>query len=63
MLWRALHHTNVLRLVGVTMTEDQLVAVSEWMAGGNVMQYVKANPGVNRLGLVCVPFKARTTRH
>ena len=58
MLWRALRHTNVLRLVGVTITEDLLVAVSEWMAGGTIMQYVEAKPEANRLGLVRFPFKA-----
>ena len=63
MLWRTLRHTNILPLVGVTMTERQLVVVSEWMAGGNITQYVEAKPEVNRLGLVCFPSKARSTSY
>ena len=37
---------------GVTMTDDQLVAVSEWMIDGTIMEFVKVNINVNRLGLV-----------
>lgn len=56
MVWRALYHPNVLPLLGVTVTEDQLVAVSEWMMGGDIMEFVKMNVDVDRLGLVCFSF-------
>jgi len=51
-VWSALHHENILPLLGGTVTEDQLVVVSEWMVGGNVMEFVKVNVHADRLGLV-----------
>ena len=34
------------------MTEAQFAMVSEWMANGNINDFVKANPDANRLELV-----------
>ena len=51
-MWRAIHHPNVLPLLGVTTTEDQLVMVSKWMPRGNIVEFTKAYPDVDRLGLV-----------
>ena len=53
-LWNTLSHPNVLKLVGVQgdMEKGQFITISEWMAHGNVMQYIKNNH-VNRLELVC----------
>jgi len=56
--WGALHHPNVLPLIGVTMSGDHFVMVSEWMAKGNINEYVKTDPNVDRLGLVCFLLKA-----
>ena len=53
MTWKCLRHLNVLPLLGVTMIENRLVMVSEWMENGNVIEFVKANDNVDRLGLVC----------
>ena len=53
MTWKCLLHLNVLPLLGVTMIENRLVMVSEWMENGNVIEFVKANDNVDRLGLVC----------
>ena len=52
-LWNTLSHPNVVKLVGVhgDMNKGQFITVSEWMAHGNVMQYIKKNY-VNRLELV-----------
>ena len=58
MTWRTLQHPNVLPLIGVTMTETQFAMVSEWMANGNINNFVKAHPDVNRLGLVGFSFEA-----
>ena len=58
MIWRFLHHPNVLPLLGVTMTGNRLVTVSEWMENGNINQFVKAHPSVDRLELVCLLFGA-----
>lgn len=52
MTWRSLDHPNVLPLLGVTMDETRFVMVSEWMENGNINQFLKKNPGVDRLDLV-----------
>ena len=56
--WKTLRHPNVLPLIGVTMTETQFEMVSEWMANGNINDFVKAHPDVDRLGLVGFVFEA-----
>ena len=50
--WNALRHPNVLPLLGVTMTENLFVVVSEWMVKGNINEFVKVNTKANRLELV-----------
>ena len=52
MVWRALRHPNVLPLLGVTITENRLVMVSEWMTRGNIKEFTKADVDANRLELV-----------
>ena len=52
MTWKRLRHPNVLQLLGVTMTENRLVMVSGWMAKGSINDFVKAEAGADRLGLV-----------
>ena len=52
-LWNTLSHPNVLKLVGAQwcVEKEQFTTVSEWMAHGNIMQYIKNNR-TNRLELV-----------
>ena len=57
MTWKSLLHPNVLPLMGVAMTETQFTMVSEWMVHGNINDFVKAHPDVDRLGLVGFRFK------
>jgi len=57
--WRSLRHPNVLPLLGVTMTSDRLVMVTEWMANGNINEFLKANINADRLELVCL-FRSRS---
>lgn len=52
MAWKSLHHRNVLPLIGVIMSEDHFAMVSDWMVNGNINEFVKRNPGADRLGLV-----------
>lgn len=52
-VWNALRHENVLPLLGVTITRDQLVTVSEWMVGGNIMDPADPIGHADRLKLVC----------
>ena len=44
--------------MGVTMTENKFVMVSEWMENGNINVFMKAHPDVNRLELVRFSFEA-----
>lgn len=52
MSWKALRHPNVLPLMGVIMSETEFAMVSEWMDNGNINQFVKEQPNVNRFELV-----------
>ena len=52
MTWNTLRHPNVLSLLGVTMTENLSVVVSEWMVKGNINEFVKVNTKADRLELV-----------
>ena len=47
-------HPNVLSVVEVSETLLPLCIMSPWMPGGNIIQYIKVNPGANRLMLVRV---------
>ena len=53
-MWKNLSHPNVLRLIGVpdTLEDGRFSMVSEWMANGNITEYVRSNAG-NHLKLVC----------
>ena len=55
-IWKALHHPNILPLFRVAMGQNQFAMVSEWMEDGNINQFVKAHPDVDRVELVCFPF-------
>ncbi|KAF9644753.1 kinase-like protein [Thelephora ganbajun] len=53
MIWRTLRHPNVLPLLGVTMTENQLITVSEWMDNRNINEFLRRNgASANRLELL-----------
>ena len=54
--WKNLRHPNVIPLLGAVMTENRLAMVSEWMANGNINQFVSAHQDVNRFELVSFPF-------
>ena len=46
-----MQHPNILPLLGVTMTGNRFVMVSEWMKNGNIIDFLK-NKDTNRLELV-----------
>ena len=56
MTWGALHHPNVLPLLGATMGDHRLVMVSEWMANGNIKEFIEVHRDVNRFELVGFRF-------
>ena len=53
-MWKNLSHPNVFNLIGVPdiFEDGKFSVVSEWMANGNIMEYVGRNSG-NHLKLVC----------
>ena len=42
------------------MTETRFVMVSEWMAKGNINEFVEADINADQLELVCFSFKVNT---
>ena len=57
MAWRALRHPNVLRLLGVTVSETRFAMVSKWMVRGSIDEFVKADINADRLKLVRLSFE------
>lgn len=56
LLWGQLSHPNILPFYGIHINEvrrSRFGLVSPWMENGNVVNYVKQNPGVPRIPLVC----------
>lgn len=49
-LWKYLNHPNIVPFKGVTLEPPQLV--SEWMAGGELRDYIKKRPSANLINLV-----------
>jgi len=49
-MWKYAKHPNIVPFLGVTSAPLQLV--SNWMPGGNVMEYIKQHPGADRLALL-----------
>ena len=57
MTWKSLHHPNILSLIGVTMSESHFAMVSDWMVNGSINEFLRGNPNVDRLDLVCLSSK------
>lgn len=54
-VWRRLQHPNVLPLIGICTLDSVTYMVSPWMSKGNAFNYIKSNPEIDRLLLVCRP--------
>lgn len=52
MVWKNLHHPNVLQLLGATINDRRFEMVSKWMDNGNINEFVKKHGSENRLKLV-----------
>ncbi|KAF9790526.1 kinase-like domain-containing protein [Thelephora terrestris] len=50
--WKHLRHPNILPLLGVTISEQRLAMVSEWMDNGNINQFIEKDQHANRPMLV-----------
>ena len=53
-VWKRLEHQNIVPFLGITSSPLQLI--SEWMPGGDLMEYIKRHPDADSLGLVGVPL-------
>ena len=56
-VWKYLSHPNIVPFRGTTIIPFQLV--SDWMPGGNLMEYIHKYSDANRLALVCFSAAAR----
>ena len=56
MTWKTLRHPNVLPLLGVTMGNQRFAMVSEWMANGNINEFIEAHSDGNRFELVGLSY-------
>ena len=52
MFWKAIRHQNTLPLLGVMMSNNQFAMVSEWMANGNINEFIRTHKDANRFKLV-----------
>ena len=52
MTWKTLDHSNVLPLLGVTMSNMRFSLISEWMDNQDINKFVKVHENVNRFELV-----------
>jgi len=50
--WKHLRHPNILPLIGVTVSNQRFAMVSAWMDNGNINEFIKRHPGVNRIELL-----------
>ena len=50
--WKWLRHDNILPFVGVVFTPPLVSIVSEQMKNGNIMDFVRSYPKINRMRLV-----------
>lgn len=57
---RRIGHENIMSVEGVAPVLFELSLVSKWMDNGNVLQYAKAHPQVDRVHLVSSPVVQRS---
>ncbi|KAF9780907.1 kinase-like domain-containing protein, partial [Thelephora terrestris] len=51
-IWRHLHHPNIVPLIGVIISPGQCLLVSDWVDNGTINQFIKMNPDANRIDLL-----------
>jgi serine/threonine protein kinase len=52
-IWKRLSHPNILPFLGLSDQSFPLCVVSPWMSHGNIREYLRSNPEINQLQLVC----------
>lgn len=48
-----MNHPNILSIEGVAPEPFGFNVVSRWMEHGNILEYVRGHPGIDRLNLAC----------
>ena len=51
-IWRRISHPNVLPVLGVSPKLFPLCIITNWMVGGDIMDFTSKHPRVNHLRLV-----------
>ena len=61
-IWRRLSYPNVLPVLDVSPKLFPLCVITEWMANGNIVEFISKHLEVNHLRLVCPisPFSLGT---
>ena len=52
MVWKRLQHPNIVPFLGVPTKIPQFEIVHDWMENGTITEYIRKNPGVDRVDLV-----------
>lgn len=55
-IWKQLNHPNVIPTFGASTDIDEFCVVAPWMPEGELSQYLRKNPGANRVGIVRASF-------
>jgi len=53
-------HKNILPFYGVSTAVPGFCLVFPWYSNGNIMEYLKKNPGINQFELASTPGKSDT---
>ncbi|KAG8916162.1 hypothetical protein FRC01_003319 [Tulasnella sp. 417] len=61
--WHQLDHRNISRFIGFTFDNDHATLVSEWQHCGNVMEFLREHPDVDRLELIAQGAEALAYLH
>ena len=51
-MWKRLKHPNIVHFLGVPTKIPPFEIVCEWMDNDKITEYVRKNPGVDRIDLV-----------
>ncbi|KAG8919266.1 hypothetical protein FRC01_001373 [Tulasnella sp. 417] len=61
--WHQLDHRNISRFIGFTFDNDHATLVSEWQPCGNIMEFLREDPDVDRLELIAQGAEALAYLH
>ncbi|KAF9780901.1 kinase-like domain-containing protein, partial [Thelephora terrestris] len=62
-IWRHLHHPNIVPLIGVAISPGQCLLVSDWVDNGTIDQFIKMNPNVKCTNLLIDVVKGLMYMH